>query len=468
MRNKVSLETFKLIQLALFCAAFLILYFILSSNNRFFADDFYYLQTANEHGVWKGMVVVYNSWVTRWAALLLLSSALKVSDFFHSALSYHILTVMTVISMMTVIIRVALTRFLQVKMSFVSLVLYAVLFTASFFFFSFDIGEIWFWITSSAMYLWSIIFFIAGSALIIQSRNNWWSKISCCSCFLFIGGSSESVAIAILIILLAGTVYNFIQCNYSFKSFWNHESSRLFFIALTSLIISILISYEGNGRTIRQADLPDTGILKALFISCKSLVKLILFQLPLKIHWFIFFAVPWIYLGSLFSSEEKESLEKIFKKIIGFIFAFLLISFISFVPVSLLLGETGPFRTWILVSFYLSLCCAVCGFYLGYKASWNKKMLNRVVTISLSTLTLLMILNILEQKEITTKYAAAVDQRMSYLFQQKAKNEKNMVALDPLPSSGMLYSTEISEDTNYFSNLHLKNYLKAEFSIRKR
>jgi len=467
--SEIRIEFSKLLLPAVFSAAFLILYIILSSNNRFAADDYFFLENVSKQGIWNGMLTAYNSWVTRWFAILFLNVALRSYILFHSLLPYHLITLLVFTFAVMNFIRALTERFLRVKIPVPVRFLYAVLFTASFFFFTFNTGETWFWITCTSMYLWSIIFFIIGLTCIILTDNkvNWLTRFICAFCFLFIGGASESTAISILFLLIAGVIYTLYKIKFSFNSFLREERNKLLLISLVAIGVALLISYMGEGRILRQSALPKTGILTAKFIAAKSILKLLLFYLPLKIHWFIFFSVPWIYLGYQYNSEKKESLEKVLRQIAVFVFIFLLLSFISFIPVSYLLGETGPFRTWILASLYLAVCCLVCGFYLGYKIEWKKKLLHRAFNISLSTLIVMMTINISEQNKITSKYAAAVDQRMIYLTLLQ-KEKRKTVELEPLPSSGMLYSAEISEDSSHFSNLHLKKIMDLPFDIRKK
>ncbi len=468
LSNKSETSQSKLFLLASFGVTFLLLYTLLSYNNRLATDDYFYFKNLNDHGIWNGMVASYSTWVSRWFAILFLNVVLKSYNLFHSLLPYHLFTIVALTMVVMNFIRAVAERFLQTTISYITLLLYSILLVASFYFFSFSISETWFWIAATTMYLWGIIFFIAGITFILRPGNKLLNQICCACCFLFIGGASESMAIHILTLLAAGILYILYQNKFSLQSFWKGKSHRMIFISALSLLLALLISYSGHGRVLRQSALPDTGIFSSFLVTVKSLVKLILFQLPLKIHWFIFFAVPWIFLGHQFESEKKESLEKIFKRLVIFFLAFLLLSFISFIPASLFLGETGPYRTWIPVSLYLSLCCMVCGFYLGYKAEWNKKLLNRTFSAATLTLIVLMIINIISQKEITSMYSSAVDKRMSDLRELKEKGEKNTIALDALPPSGMLYSSEISADSSYFSNQHLKNFLDLKFDIRKR
>jgi hypothetical protein len=461
------MEPSKVFFLSVFSMAFLILYFILSCNNRLAADDYYFLKNANDYGIWNGMLEAYHSWVTRWFAILFLNLAFKSYSLFHSLFPYHLFTLVVFIIAVIGFMNILFKKF-DVKFPSIILLLYSILFISAFFFFTFNIGETWFWVTSTTMYLWSLIFFLAGLTVIIQPGNQLWKKFFCFLCFLFIGGASESTAISILFLLLVWIIYIFFKSGFALEIFQKDARIKLLIIAIVAIVASLFISYMGEGRSLRQSALPHTGILTAKFISLKSFVKLLLFYLPLKIHWFLFFSIPWIYLGHQLNSEKKENIGKVFGKLIRFFSAFLLLSFISFIPVSYLLGETGPFRTWILISFYLAICSSVSGFYLGTKLKLNKKVLNRMFAVSSITLIVLMMIHINEQYQITSAYALSVDKRISYLKQEKEMKVSNTIMLDPLPSPGMLYSSEISEDSSHFSNQHIKSFFNLGFDIRKK
>ncbi|MCX6291501.1 MAG: hypothetical protein NT126_07025 [Bacteroidetes bacterium] len=454
--------------LAFFCIAFLVLYGILSANNRVAADDYYFLKLAVNNGMWDGMIVSMHSWVTRWAAILFLNGILPVSSGFHSLLPYHLFTILIFLFALMNFSKAILQKFSSVKISSATLLLYSVLFFASFFFFSFSTGETFFWITSTAMYLWSVIFFIFGFSMMLQKEIKWRNIPVIIGCFLFIGGAAESVSINILILAVILLGYQFYKNKFSFKMFWNEEGNKMVLLAASALIFSLWISYSGEGRMLRQSALPHTGILNGLYINIKSLGKLLLFQLPLKIHWFIFLSVPWMVLGRHFSKNENEGLEKIFFQLVKFFAAFVMLSFLSFIPSSFLLGETGPFRTWILISLYLTILCSATGFYLGYKADWNDKLLLRFFSVSMMVLILLTTIHIIQQKEITSEYSTAVDKRINVLVQMKNRTDQSIIVLEPLPPPGMLFSSEISADSSASQNQHLKNYFNLEPGVRKK
>jgi hypothetical protein len=444
--------------------AFLLLYIFLSSNNRYAADDYYYLKNVRDSGVWNGMIISYTTWVTRWTALLFLNVIFLFNDLFHSLLPYQIFTLTALWTVLIVFMKVIDQRFFHFGFSTVVHFIYTLILIASFFFFSFSVAETWFWITSTSMYLWSIIFFLAGVALILSLKKKMLVSMCCAACFIFIGGASESMAISIGVFLFVTIIYHVYKRNNP-RAFLSSSENILLIIAFISLAVSLLITYAGPGRMIRQSALPDTTVLNAVFITIKSVVKLLLFYLPVKIHWIIFFIVPWIYLGSIHSSDETIFLEKIFLRVVQFVLVFLVVSFICLFPVSWLLGESGPFRAWILVTLALSFFCAASGFYIGRYTQWNKKYLSRIVYVTMVAAILFLVIIILDQQKAASAYSEAVDGRMKIL---KVTRQKETIVLESLPPSGMLYSAEISDDSSHFTNKHLQNYLQLNSFIRKK
>jgi hypothetical protein len=64
----------------------------------------------------------------------------------------------------------------------------------------------------------------------------------------------------------------------------------------------------------------------------------------------------------------------------------------------------------------------------------------------------------IEQKQITTNYAIAVDKRMLMLKTFVDPGDNAAITLAPLPDSGWLLSSEISANPSDFRNQHLKKY----------
>jgi hypothetical protein len=71
------------------------------------------------------------------------------------------------------------------------------------------------------------------------------------------------------------------------------------------------------------------------------------------------------------------------------------------------------------------------------------------------------------QYHTVSKYAVALDKRTEMLQQLQQTKNKKTITVSPLPSSGYLYSAEISTDTNYFGNEHYRLGLFLDFKVKK-
>ena len=74
--------------------------------------------------------------------------------------------------------------------------------------------------------------------------------------------------------------------------------------------------------------------------------------------------------------------------------------------------------------------------------------------------------NLVTQYKITQNYADKYDKRIEYINQMSSMDT---VILEPLPNSGLLYSSEISFDSEHYTNQHLRNGLqtKSELMLKK-
>src|SRR6185436_17050128 len=104
-----------------------------------------------------------------------------------------------------------------------------------FFFFSFSIGVIFFWVNSSVFYLWSLIFLVTGLTMITSLKTNLLHLFLLSLCFVFVGGAAESMAVNILMLLAATIVYILFKSRWNFRTFWDRPESMLVLIAICSL-----------------------------------------------------------------------------------------------------------------------------------------------------------------------------------------------------------------------------------------
>ena len=69
---------------------------------------------------------------------------------------------------------------------------------------------------------------------------------------------------------------------------------------------------------------------------------------------------------------------------------------------------------------------------------------------------------LINQKQITTKYATAFDLRMNKISREI---NRDLIQLKPLPNSGFLYSAEINQSPSHFTNKQLKQGLRIKGQI---
>lgn len=435
-------------------SAFLILYFILSINSRLSADDFFFLKNLEEYGWWQSMLVSWHSWVTRWTSILWLNSIFSFYNLTGNFLFFHIVTLLMLVF--------ALYRFSVFSLDFIirnsaykspGLTAlsdlprhsrFAVSLLISFFILTAGIGETFFWITSSAMYLWGFIAVCFLIAEVLRGEKSVSSFMVCVLTASYIGGVAEAIAIPCFILLLLILAF---------------QVRRKMFMPATAvsiallLFISILISYSGEGRVLRQSALPDISLLQSVILSFRSVAQIELYFLSEKFLFIILFFIAWMGFGAKLPFKLNVNY-----KLFAWVFiSFALLCFIFIFPTSYLLGEIPPLRAWIFVGFLNCCLLAFAGVITG--AYFRRPVITSIISSTAVLVLVVMIGKIaIEQKQITTNYAVAVDKRMLLLKSYVDLGDNAAITLDPLPDSGLLLSSEISSNPSDFRNQHLKKY----------
>ena len=142
---------------------FLILYSIISFNNRFPYEDYYFTSLNKEMGAIKAMVYIYNIYSARWSAH---TFAFFFSQFYQSNIflpTFNIITLLVLIISFFILLKRIVVEILGFNITTGVVILYSILFTCGFFLSSYNIGQTWFWYMVNWMYLWSII---AGNFLL--------------------------------------------------------------------------------------------------------------------------------------------------------------------------------------------------------------------------------------------------------------------------------------------------------------
>ena len=458
--SKKPINKFYIFSIYSFAILFLILYFILSLNSRIAGDDYFYLWLKNTFGAWDGMIYQYNQWSGRWASHWIGCAMISHwrNPFFLPIVNFFTLGVLY-FSLKIGFEKI--TAQLKIKIDTIIIPPLIILLITTFFFTSFSIGETWFWYIIILTYLWSIIAFIFLLNLIFSFKNNFQTILFIIICSAYIGGASESFALIFLfslsVILLYRKKLNMI------RSFLSIDQKLI--LAISVLLLSFSFSYFAPGTEIRNSLLPHTPLLEKLQIFSKSYIKYFLRYLPDKIIYLLLFSIPWLYFGSHYLKNTFKENE-VLKIIKNLTLLFLVLLAITLLPTSFIMSETGPGRSLSIVSLltviYYSLLFSLLGIFID-----TNKILNRILFTSLSLISILfLIFTIYFQYGITKHFSQACDERLQSLDAALKNNLKGTLELNKIPPEGMLFWDELSEDTTYFTNKHLKDGLNLPFQVK--
>ncbi len=442
--------------LALFvCLVLMLCYF-----NRLATDDYYFIWDVRNHGIVTGVTSQYMEWCGRFAATFFMDLFYKLFDVNYIYYSFFpfVSAFLLFAGIYFLLGNFAITVSKQQK------VFCSASFTALLFFLSVDIGESWFWFCGQSSYLWSIIAFVWGCVFLSNQKYAILSTIGAVICFIYVGGSSEVYSVIFGIFF---TVLLFRNYRRSINISTFLRSNNKLLIVYVVFAISFIIFLIAPGNYLRDGLFPEHKFLYSFFITAKSFVKFGIFYLPFKLPYIFIFATPFLLLGDSCKSYSIKFFSSSFKSFfyktsLGF-FAIL---FIFYLLVAYVMVETGPPRIVFLVSFLLSIYACIVFFYAGYKGLFNIVKLRIIQNVSVLLGIGLMLFFIIQQYSITSNYSKANDARIAYVTDLNKTIEKDtLIILAPLPPSGMLYSTEIANDTTHFTNRELRLGYNLKFHV---
>lgn len=445
---------------------FLILYCICSCFNRFAVDDYYHIHDESIYGIWGGMLEGYYNWGGRWTSYLLWDCIFHFRDSNFVLIFYSFsIIVFFILSVFLLLQRIfEIFGIFEKKQDILS---YSILFSAFTFFFSFGKGEIWFWVQSTTMFIVSIISFIIGFGFILSKQKNIFHFLIIIPCFIYAGGASETYAVSYILFLMLIIISFIIFPRRGIIAEIKERAFYKIFVALIFLTAAFIISIIAQGNAIRASWLPESSFLKTFYITFKELGKLIIFKFSIQLPWMLLFSIPFMYIGfNHGKTEEKKSLKKIIKPMLLSIFLLVILFYILLFPSCYILSEVGPDRSLSLIILIVAVFIAVCSYYIGKFCIKNSFAIRSGFFISMILLIALIISISIIQFNTLSKYAAALDERSTFLNNLQEKGNKKTITISKLPDSGYLYSAEISSDTNYFGNDHFQKGLFLDFRVK--
>lgn len=430
---------------------FAFVFLMVSRNYRLAADDFHYLMKTQELGVWKAMLFYYDNWNPRWSSTLVSNLSLSSIGPSKSALGFflatYLLGLVAIGSMMT-----ALSKGLALRFSNLQVLILSTYLLAGLFYSSFAQNDTWFWITVVPMYLWGCFVAVLAGSLLLRS---WFAPVRYSFIalgFIYVGGASESAAICSLITLF---FLGFITHGKTLRVPFDRNALH---VATIACFAGFAICLLGQGIHIRNAHLPKIPLSDRVIIGFWNYFRFNFWQIPMVIPIVILMVSPFGFFGRRQLMYQLISIKGVFwtnRKLWGW--ADLTIVLLAF-ALAMVMGEMGPTRTWVPLTFII-LSVGVCIAYsLG---TWvyitTKGKLFLLVVIGQILLIGYQAVNGYQQISNTSAYAQAVDSRMQSIPERMKLNE-TIIQLSPLPDSGWLLSAEITADSSHFTNRHLKSF----------
>jgi len=457
--------------LAITAALFLLLFFIVSYYNRLAADDFYYLGGYTEKGVFGCMRDLYFGYSARWTAYLFTGWIISLNTFKCYQFIFNCVTLFTLGVSIFFLVKNIFFKTLDIHLSKKLNLLYSTILACSLFFSSYSKAETWFWLVQVCTYLWSIIMSLILINVLLQEKISTVHYLIIIIAAIYIGGASESYALINIFLLSTCLCFS----NFKFKkrlwiSFPQHQNAnKKIILALVFLLISFTITMMGPGNEIRYSALPKVSFVQTTWIQIKSFIKILFIKTPLEVHYLFLFSFPWLVLGKYFSPGIlKKSLPDILLSVKKYFFLLLALIFVFLIPTSFIMSELGPDRALSQISFLVCFAFSLLFFFIGYSVEINNRIVKFLKTGTLVITIGILLFHLNEQFSAAKKYANAFDQRINILKELNRTKENEVIELYPLPSPGMIYSAEISEDTGYFTNNFLEYAFHLKFDTRKK
>ncbi|MBK9285356.1 MAG: hypothetical protein IPM51_13725 [Sphingobacteriaceae bacterium] len=405
----------------------------------------------------------YLTWSGRLSSLIYFTFYLKLyhslPDFHNLMLFNYAFTLSLLVYSVSKIIRFILKKYFQFDFGKMQCIAYSILFIGSFYFFTFQSSEVWWWFCSSFVYLQSIVFLLFGVSLVLSSNKKIYHYLLISFCFAYAGSGSEIYTIIILSLLLFLFLFSKIKKLKPIALIKKSGSFKAVSIAVLSFCISgmICLSAPGNYARLKSEEknivsskqivvAQDKNEMANIFLSNKKYIV----ALALSFAWF--------FLGRHLSSKKLNTIPKpAFKKITLLVFSATFISMlVPFILENILFNTMSiPIRAYTLTSFLLTLNFCLLFFALGYK-NWMKSN-TTFQFLYLSYLILivsLLVYTTTVQFNICKQYANAYDNLLHTLIDAKKTNLQGKLTVQKLPDSGVLIPLYI-EDKYMSENIEI-------------
>jgi hypothetical protein len=426
---------------------FLGLFLTLSFNNRMAGDDLYFLAMIKKEGLWECFKGVYMGWSGRWTKTAYWFFVMTLTDYQHIhyvLFVYHLITLLMLVVSMQVILRFIFLELFQTVLTKKDTLIYSMLFIASFYFFTFDIIESWWWIGSTFAYLQGVCFLLAGTALLLKQQKNLLHYCCIGFCFLYVGGCFEIYALVVLGLFVVFIVFG------KKTGRWNEWKAKGYlnavFVALSCLLVSTFICFIAPGNYQRRGIIVDEqAILLSSLFKDASLASTFVFQKNWGVA--VLLSSLWILAGMKIREHSNSVLH--WKKARKVLLICLVTSIGSVLvneifKMAILKNALMPSRTFMFASFFIAVFTGLLFLFTGYYFFRAAKRFARLLPLIPCCCMLILFAYTYKQYGSTTRYAKEYDELINTLFLAKA-HAATQVMVEPLPDPGMLLALNVKD-----------------------
>jgi hypothetical protein len=433
---------------------FLLMYLLIASYYHLAADDYSVIGLVNENGIIGTSNIIYFTWSGNYIIVLIASSIFYFLQYDNFTFFYFLVLILLLFHSSTFLIK-QLCIFYTLSINKYEIFSISSIFLIALFYSGIDITQNWFWIDGSIVYIVPIIslFYFLAFFIRLNFRNSIFDYF-----ILFLTGFTfgNSTPNYVFIFMITFAVFTKMNLKIIFR--------KKIIIIILPILLGLMFDIVSPGNYHRKEleELANSHSLKPLFFD-----ELYNSQIWTIKHFFekVLYIIPFsLFLSYLIKDKLLNvNVKKIF---FNLLLSFILSSIVNSILMIYAVGWGIHERTMMLLQIlYLFMVCSII-FLIVEKI--NKNALFYLSFTSLLLFIYLSFRTLQIQLPIVKEYSISCEKRLNKINElKKLSNTRKHLFLQELSNSGILFTSEIDIDTNYYINVDMKKALKLNFSISK-
>ena len=289
---------------------------------------------------------------------------------------------------------------------------------------------VFFWLCAMSYYL-----FLPMACLLLKYVNDeslkWWQWIVLLVVAVFIGGGNEAFSPIVLLLMFVCGMYWWRSKEWNVKETWALPQVRRIVWTAVLILILFAVVVAAPGNYSRMSDTAQFVHPKGLFgwiMAIGEAVVMFFYFMVFYVPYYLIVFVLAYYVGGKIDVDLRQPKIKIVVKLLLFFMAYLVIASL---PNVYLYGGFGIQRSYTHIVFALLLTVIAIGLVLGVGNKSTKP--GWLAVVGLSSLAVIMCVNIISDTPTARAYKEAVDERIDNLCALRDKGQKETVEVAPLP-----------------------------------